>query len=126
MFFCGAVAGTKIERVVCIHAVSGCFESALQRDRIEYGEQLIFAMEAAIGGVGAIRWIFQFVCFHEFVMDIVCANEIFNDVAVVRGVTWRERGDRESAGAESFLSGPGEVCGVGAAGESDDDRRQSR
>ena len=97
MLFRGAMAGAKVERVVGVHAVRGGGESSLLRDGVEHGEQFVLAEEAAVGGIGAIRGIFHLVGFDEFVMNVLRANEIFDDVAIVRGVAGRKRGDRESA-----------------------------
>src|ERR1700685_455184 len=115
MLFRGAMTGTKIERVVGVHAVSGGVESTFQRNGVEHGEQFIFAMEAAIGGVRAIRGIFHLVRFDELVMNIVRANKVFDDVAIVRGVARRKRRNGKRTVAERLLCCPSEVSGISAA-----------
>src|ERR1700720_2315189 len=109
MFFCGAMAGAEVEGVIGVHAVGGRGESALLREGIEYGEQFVLTEETTIGSVGAIGGIIHFVGFHEFVMDVFCANEVLDDSAIVSGIAGRKRGYREGAIAEGALGGPGEV-----------------
>ena len=92
-------------------------------DGVEDREEFVFAVEAAIGGVGSIRGIFHLVGLDEFMMDVLGADEVFDDVAIVRGVTGRKGGDRKRAIAESFLRGPCEVGRIGSAGQRHDDGR---
>src|SRR6266404_3439386 len=120
MFFGGAMTGAKIERVVGIDAISRCGETALLRNCIEHGEELILAVKAAVGGVRAVCGILYLVRFDEFVMDLKGANEFVDGGAVMRRKAGRECGDRKSAVAERTLRGPRQVSGIGAAGERDD------
>src|SRR5258708_38022188 len=112
----GAMAGAKIKRVVGIDTISRCGETALLRDCIEQGEELVLAVKAAVGGVRAVRGIFHLVRFDEFVMDAEGTDEFVNGGAVVRRKARRDCGDRERTVAESTLRGPGQVRGVSAAG----------
>jgi hypothetical protein len=79
------------------------------------GKQFVFAEIAAIGGVGAVGGIIHFVSFDEFVAQAEAADKLFYNGAIVGGVTRREGGDGESAGAQRFVCCPGEIGGVRAA-----------
>ena len=116
------MAGAEVQRVVRIDAVGGGREAALQRHRVEHGKEFIFAKETTVGGVRAIRRIFQLVRFDEFVMDLEIADEFVDRGAVVRRKAGRECGDRKSAVAKRTLRGPRQVSGIGASGERDDQR----
>src|SRR5260370_2743220 len=52
------------------------------------------------------------------------AHKFLHDGAIVSRVTRRERGDRESAGAECVVGRPGQRGGIRAHGERDDERRK--
>src|SRR6266849_2620505 len=61
----GAVAGPEVVRVISIDAVCDCGESARSRKLFHPGEQLVFAVEAAIRIVRDVKRIFEFVRFDE-------------------------------------------------------------
>src|ERR1700691_1714215 len=107
MFFGGAMARSKIESVVGVHTVGCGSEAASLRDMVEDREEFVLAIETAVGGVGAVGRIFHFMRFYEFVMKALCADEIFDDAAIVRGIARRQRGYRERAIAHGFLARPG-------------------
>src|ERR1700719_2511262 len=123
MLFGGAMAGAEVERVIGIDAVGRGREAALLGEVVEDGEELVFAEEAAVGGIGAIRGIFHLAGFHEFVMDAGGADKFFYRGAIVSGEARGKRGDRQSVLAERALRGPREVCGIGATGKGDNQRR---
>src|SRR5713226_7730242 len=85
MFFGGAMAGAEVEGVVGVDAIGGGGETALLGEGVEDGEELVLAEEAAVGGVGAVRGIFHFAGFDEFVMDVEGADQVFDCGAIVGG-----------------------------------------
>ncbi len=85
MFFGGAMAGAEVEGVVGVDAIGGGGETALLGEGVEDGEELVLAEEAAVGGVGAVRGIFHFMGFDEFVMDVKGADQVFDCGAIVGG-----------------------------------------
>src|SRR5260370_42645233 len=82
MFFGGAMAGAEVEGVVGVDAIGGGGETALLGEGVEDGEELVLAEEAAVGGVGAVRGIFHFAGFDEFVMDV--KGELFSVLEIGR------------------------------------------
>jgi len=88
---------------------------------VEDGEEFVLAEVTAIAGVGAVGGVFHFVSFDEFVTDGELEEEYEKLIAVVGGVAGRDGGDGESAIAEGAVCGPGEIGGVCAAGEGDDE-----
>src|SRR5260370_21954619 len=105
----GAMAGAKIKRVVGIDTISRCGETALLRDCIKHGEELVLAVKAAVGGIRAVRGIFHLVRFDEFVMDLKGADEFVDGGAVMRRKPRRQRGGRKSVDAQRTLRGPRQV-----------------
>ena len=77
-----------------------------------------------VAGVGAVRGIVHFVGFDELVADRKLLEEGSELVAVVGGVGGGNCSDGEGAIAEGLVGGPGEVGGIGAAGEGDDEGRE--
>src|SRR6266404_2039875 len=119
MLFCGAMTGAKVQRVVRVDAVRSCREAALQGHRIQNGEKLIFAVEAAVGGIRAIRGVFHLVRLDEFVVNLEAADKFVDRGAIVCGKSGRQRRDGKRSLAECTLRGPSQVRGVGASGKRD-------
>src|ERR1700738_1843979 len=115
MLFRGAMPGAEVQRIVRVDSISRRCESALLRHRIHHGEKLIFAVEAAVGGVRAIGGILHLVRVDEFMMDLERADEFVNGGAVMRRKAGRKRRDRKRALAERSLRGPSQVRGGGAS-----------
>src|SRR5882762_4623738 len=122
MFFCGAMAGAEVQRVVGVDSVGCGSEAAFLRDGIQHGEKFVLAIKTAVGGVGAIGGVSHFVRVDKFVSDLEDANDFVNGGAVMRGKTWGKGSDGKGALAKCALRGPRQVCGVGASGERDDQR----
>src|SRR6267142_7019753 len=93
MFFCGAMAGAEVQRVVGINSVGGGGEAAFLRDCIEDGEKFVLTIKTAVGGVRAVGGVFHFVSFDKFVMDLELANQLIDCGAIVRRETGGKRGD---------------------------------
>src|SRR5256885_10019742 len=122
----GAVTRAKIQGVVGIHAVSGGGEATLPRDRVQDRKELVFAKKAAVRGVGAIRGIFHFAGFNEFVMDAEVGDEFIDGGAIVRGKAGGNRGNGQRARSQRVLRGPRKIRGIRASRKRDDQRRNSR
>src|SRR6267154_1176806 len=117
----GFVAGTEVEGVIGIDAVGDGGKVLCDGEFIENAEEFVLAEVATVAGVGAVRGIVHFVGFDELVADGKLLEEGSELVAVVGGVRGRNCGDGKSTIGERLVSGPGEVGGIGAAGESDDE-----
>ncbi len=120
----GTMAWAEVERVVGVDAVGDGGDIACGGELVEDGEEFVLAEVTAIARVRAVRGVFHFVSFDEFVANGELLEERSELVAVVRGITRRDCCDRECAVPESFVCGPGEVGGVGSAGEGDDEGRK--
>src|SRR5258706_15539319 len=118
----GTMARAKVERVIGVYAVSDGGKTTPLRQIVKHGKELVFAEIASVGGGGAVGGIIHFVRFDEFVAQAQFAYEFFYDGAIVGGVTRRERGNGEGAGAQRFVSCPGQVGRVRATGERGDER----
>src|ERR1700758_2192392 len=106
MLFRGTMTGAKVQRVVRVDAVRSGREAALQGHRIQDGEKLIFTVEAAVGGIGAIRGIFHLVRLDEFVVNLEGVDKFVDRGAIVRGKTGRKRRDGKRSLAECALRRP--------------------
>src|SRR5258705_93170 len=126
MLFCCAMTGAKVQRVVCVDAVRSGREAALQGHRIQYGEELIFTVEAAVGGIRAIRRICHLACLDEFVVNLEGADKFVDRGAIVRGKTGRKRRDGKRSLAECTLRRPSQVRGVSASGKRNYQRARIR
>lgn len=122
----GAMPRTKIEGVIGIHTIGDGGESTVAGDLVEHGEKLVFAEITAIRRVGAIGGIFQLMCFHKFMRETKRMNELLNLGTVVRRKTGGKRGEREGLMAERAVRSPGQVSGVGASRQSNQERRKGR
>ena len=54
--------------------------------------------------------------FDEFMTHTIFADELFDNCAIVRGITWRESRDRQGATSQGAMRGPSQVRGVRATG----------
>ena len=69
MFVGSAMAGAKIVSVVGVDAVGDGAESAFAGERFHAVEELVFAVEAAVGAVRDVYGIVEFARFDEFMPD---------------------------------------------------------
>ena len=124
MFGGGFVAGTEVERVVGVDAVADGGKILRGGELVENAEEFVLAEVAAVTGVGAVGGIVHFVGFDELVANGKLLEEGSELVAVVGGVGGGNCSDGKSAITERLVGGPGEIGGVGTAGESDDEGRE--
>src|SRR4029077_10099959 len=94
--------------------------AALAGERFHPVEEFILAVIATISGVGDIKRIIEFVSLDEDVRNSRVIDEGFDFFAVVRRETRVERGDGERLRGDRLMRGPGEIGGVRAARESDE------
>src|SRR5258708_12304018 len=120
------MAGAKIEGVVSVHTVGDDNKTARVRQFIQRGKQFVFAEIATIGGVSAVRRILHLVRFDEFVLQAELAHKLLDYGPIMGGVTRRERRNGQSPGTQRFVGGPGQIGGVSAARERDNQRRNLR
>src|SRR3984893_810801 len=93
MFFRGAMAGAEVQRVVGVGPRSGSGEAALLGHRVQHREKLVFAVEAAVGGVRAVGRVFHLVRVDGFVIDSELTDKFVDRGAVISGKAWGKRGD---------------------------------
>src|SRR5260370_17578194 len=113
----------KVERVIGVYTISDGGKTARVRQFVQRGKKLVLAEIATIGGVCAVGGIVHFVRFDEFVAQAQLGHELFHDGTIVSRVTRRERGNGQGARAQRFVGGPGQIGGVRATRERDDERR---
>jgi hypothetical protein len=70
------LTGAEIAQVVDIHAVDDVADGALMAELFEAGEELVLAMETAVGVVADVIGIVEFVGVDEFVHDAEARGEI--------------------------------------------------
>src|SRR5712664_1645556 len=73
-------------------------------------------------GVKTVSGILHLVRFDKFVAQAQLADKILDYGSIMSGVTRGKRCNRERAGSQRFVGGPGQVGGVRAARERDDKR----
>src|SRR6266849_2334041 len=117
------MAGARVERVIGVHAVGDGGKTARARQFVQCGKELVLAEIATIGGFRAVGGIIHFVCFDKFVAQPQFAHKLFHGGAIVSGVTRRECGNGEGAGAQCCVGCPGQIGGVRATRERDNERR---
>jgi len=122
----GFVAGAEVECVIGVDAVGDGGNVLCGGELVEDAEKFVFAEVASVTSVGAVTGVIHFAGFDELVADGELLEEGSELVAVVGGIRGRNRGDGECTTAERLMSGPGEVSGIGAAGEGDDEGRELR
>ena len=115
MFGSGAMAGTKISRVVGIHTVCNGGEIAIARDGVESREELVLAVIATVRVVRDVKRIRGLVRFNPFVGNTVISNERFGDAAIVRGIAGGKRRNCENSISERPGGSPCEICRIRAA-----------
>ena len=96
--FGGALAGTVVAQVVHVHAVNDVAVAALAADFVEAREELVLAVEAAVGRVAEVVGVVEFVGLDVLVRDSELRDEGFG-VALVRfGKGSRVGGDGDGVG----------------------------
>src|ERR1700710_1420693 len=117
----GLLAGAEFAAVVEVHAVGYVGEAGCGAGLFHLGEELVFAVEAAVGVVALVVGAFELVGLEDLRGDVVLGGE---------GEGGGEFGAGEGGGvgddglhffAEGLVRGVGEVGGVGAAGVGDQD-----
>jgi hypothetical protein len=115
------LAGAELGAVVEVHAVGDVGEVTGDSGLLHLLEELVFAVEAAVGVVALVVGVFELVGAENLDGDVVIGDE---------GEGSGEFGAREGGGvgddglhvvAEGLVGGVGEVGGVGAAGVGDQD-----
>ena len=115
-----SLAGPIVAQVVAIHTVNHVRNAPLPRDLVEAREQLVLAVEAAVGIVGDVVGIIELVRFNVFVTDAVVAGKLFRVALVGLRKRRRIRGNRDGVIAQRLLRRPGKIGGIRAAGIGDD------
>ena len=119
MLCCGLLAGAEFAAVVEVHPVGDVLEAAPGALGLHLGEELVFAVEAALAVVADVVGVVEFVRVENVGRDAVRGGE---------GEGGGEFGARQGGGvgddgqhpvAEHLMRDPGEVGGVGAAGVGD-------
>src|SRR5260370_9924838 len=126
VFSGGSMDGSKIDGDVSVHTEGDDSNAARVRQFIQRGKQFVFAEIATIGGVSAVRRILHLVRFDEFVSQAQFTHKLLDYGPIMGGVTRRERRNGQSPGTQRFVGSPGQVGGVSAARERDNQRRNLR
>ncbi len=114
----GCASGPDVERraaVIGVAAVGDVVEAALARECGEPAIQLVFAVEAAIALVGAIRRILELARRDHFVADADARRERTRRIELTAGDGRRVGGDGESVSTELRVRDRGDERAVHAA-----------
>ena len=114
------LAGTKIALVVEIHAIGDGIEAVLAAVALHDGEELVFAVEAALCVIAGIIWIFQLLR-----LDDLAGNVLFlREKQGVFKLSSRQRGrigdERQHVLAQRLMRGIRQISGVHASGVGDE------
>src|SRR5215472_167161 len=124
MLLRGGLAGAIIAEVILVHAIDDVLVAALAADFAKTREELVFAVEAAVGVVAQVIGIVELAALDVFVHDAELLHEGFEIALVGFGQRRRIGGDGEGAGAQHAMRGPRQIGRVGATGESYDHAAQ--
>ena len=105
----GALAGSPVALVVHVNAVSHRSEAALGDEFIEFVKQFVLAKVAAVGIVGAIGGVREFVGGDEFVRQLEARHDSLRLLPVALGVAGAQRRHRQHAVAQRLVRRIGEV-----------------
>src|SRR5438876_182971 len=114
------LAGTKIALVVEIHAIGDGIETMFAAVALHDGEELVFAVEAALCVIAGIIWIFQLLR-----LDDLAGNVLFlREKQGVFKLSSRQRGrigdERQHVLAQRLMRGMRQISGVHASGVRDE------
>ena len=109
------LAGTEVSTVVEVHAVGDVSEAALGAEVLHLGEELVFAVEAALGVVALVVGVFELGGLEDVGGDGVLGCEGEGGGEFGAGEGWGVGDDGEHFVAEGLVGGVSEVGGVGAA-----------
>ena len=115
---CG-LAGAEVALVVEVHSVGDGFESASRAEILHHREEFVLAVEAAGGIVADVLRAVEFAGRNNFKRNALLASEGDSVGELEAGEAGRVGDDRQQAVAEGLVSGPGQECGVSAAGVGD-------
>src|ERR1700676_2514725 len=111
MQFSGALSWPVIAEIVYIHAVDNVLNASLTAHDVQFGEQLVLAVEAAVRIVLHIIGIIELMRLDVLVPKSTLAGERFGIALVRLGNRGGVRGDRDGIVAESAVRRPGQICG---------------
>ncbi len=120
----GAEGGDIRGAVVEVHAEGKVGEVSGGAEALHDGEELVLAVEAALGVVALVVRVREFVSVEDFGRDVVIRGEPEGGDEFGAGERGGVGDDGEHARAERLVRGPGEIRGVGAAGVGDEDRAE--
>src|SRR5688572_4573887 len=115
-------AGPIVAAIVRIAAVGDDGDAALGTDTGQRRVELVLAVVAAVGGIGAIFRTFELSSVNDFVPQPELARETQRELAVMVRITGAVRGDAERGRTENRGSFPRQICAVGAAAEGNQQR----
>ena len=119
MLLGGVLAGTIIGQIVGIHPVYHVLVTARAAHLLETREQLVLAVEAAVGIVAGVVGILELGGADVLVHQAESLDERLGVALVGFGKRGRVGGDGDGIGTEHVVGGPGQVGRIGAAGEGD-------
>jgi len=117
----GLLAGAEVAAVVEVHPVGDVGEVSGGTLGFHLGEELVFAVEAALGVVALVVGVFKFVRMKDVEGDGVVGGEGEGGGEFGAGEGGGVGDDGEHLFAEGLVSGEGEEGGVCAAGVSDEE-----
>ena len=117
----GLLAGAELGPVVEVHAVGDVGEVAGGPGLLHLLEELVFAVEAAMGVVALVVGIFKLVGAEDLDGDVVVGGEGEGGGEFGAGERGGVGDDGLHVFAESLMGGVGEIGGVCAAGVGDED-----
>ena len=114
----GVLAGTIIAQIVRVHPVDDVLVTARAAHLLQTREQLVLAVEAAVGIVAGVIGIVELGGPDVLVHDAESLDERLGVALVGFGKRGRVGGDGDGVGTEHAVGGPGQVGRIGAARES--------
>ncbi len=120
----GLLAGAEVALIILVHAVGDGVESAGGAEIFHDGEELVFAMEAALAVIAGIFGAVEFCGRDDFEGNPMFVGEGDGVGEMGAGQAGGVGDYCEHIGAEFAVRGPGEVSGVYSSGVGDEDATQ--
>ncbi len=124
MLLGGALAGPEVARIVGIHSVGDVGEAELRAERSHDGEQLIFAVEAAVGVVALVFGAIEFAGCDDAQGHAEGRGEGLRLLEIAAREAGRIGEHGEHAVAQDAMGGCGEKGGIDASRIRDHQRRR--
>lgn len=121
----GLLAGTEVAAIIEVHAVGEVGVAELLAQRFHLREQLLLAVEAALGIVARVIGVAEFDCGEDANRDSVLVREVKRCGQFCARQRGGIRQNGEHAVTEDAVRSPGEESGIGATGVGDEQAVQT-